>query len=275
MRRNIGSICILALALLLSGCAVEAQQLTSPNPELKHRRPLRSLWRGIMADNTSEEIHINQLGYRARRYQDREGIRNSIRSFLCWTVRYGAGRLRRDIRRSQTRTGARERTWCAGIFPRFSSPGRVRGAGAGPRDTVTHSVSRRMYTRGLAHGGTENALLPALRVGPDRRVRGRVESPGLSHLPVKGRYTALTGIDHSTGAAAGTTRGIMVNTRSPRPGPWPILLLAYTLYPEAYRRRYPYPRKRKRYAPDILDEARVGVEWLLKMQDPNIRRGVP
>jgi len=257
MRRSIGTICILALALLLSGCAVEAQQLTFPNPELQPS-PTPEPVNGIMAD-TAEEIHINQLGYRPH---DSKTVKvpGSYSFFYVLdreteqVVYEGAfGEARSD-------RGAGEDVVC-GDFSELTAPGQYVVQVPELGHSYPFSIAEDVYT------GLNAAVLKMLyyqRCGENltEQYAGDWSHPACH--TTRGKTNDVV----TFGGCGGWHDGGDYGKHSvPAARTVADLFLAYSLYPKAFGDDTRIPESGNG-VPDILDEARVGVEWLLKMQDP-------
>ena len=259
MRRGIGTICILVLALLLSGCAVEAQQLTYPNPELMPS-PIPEPVRGIMV-NTAEEIHINQLGYRP----DDTKI---VKVPGAYTVFYVLDRETELVvyegafGEATPDRGAGEDV-VSGDFSELTAPGQYVVQVPDLGHSYPFSIAEEVYA------GLNAAVLKMLyyqRCGENltEEYAGEWSHPACHTL--RGEIYAFPGRTFD-GSGGWHDAGDYGKYTVPTARTVADLFLAYSLYPEAFGDDTRIPESGNGM-PDILDEARVGVAWLLKMQDP-------
>ena len=259
MRRCIGIVCILAMTLLMAGCAVQAQQLTIPNPELAPP-PTPAPVAGIM-DVLSENIHINQLGYRP---QDNKTVKVPGEYPFFYVMDCGTGQVVYEGAFGETKPdwGADEDV-SRGDFSAVSAPGRYVVQVPELGHSYEFDIGEDVYA------GLNRAVLKMLyyqRCGVDltETYAGRW-AHGACHTEKGELYGEKGAID---GSGGWHTAGDYGKYTVPAARTAADLFLAYALYPEAFGDDTGIPESGNGI-PDILDEARVGVEWLLKMQDPD------
>ena len=259
MRHSIGSICILALALLLSGCVVEAQQLTSPNPELLPS-PIPEPVRGTMED-TVQEIHINQLGYRPRDTK-------IVKAPGGYSVFYVMDRDTEQVvfegtfGNAKEDQGAGEDVVC-GDFSSLDSPGQYVVQVPELGRSYPFSIAEDIYAE-LNTAVLKMLYYQRCGVTLTEQYAGAWSHPACHTC--RGKIYGAKGTSFK-GSGGWHDTGDFSKSAVPAARTVTDLLLAYSLYPEAFGDDTHIPESGNG-TPDILDEARVGLEWLLKMQDP-------
>lgn len=259
MRCCTGYICIVAALLLLSGCAVKVQQSSSPNPELAPS-PTQDAVTGIM-ENMSEEIHINQLGYRPG---DNKAVRvaGTYPVFFVMDCDTEQVVYRGSFGAAKPDRGADEDVVC-GNFSAVTDTGHYVVQVPELGHSYEFSIAEDVYAELNA------AVLKMLyyqRCGVDltEEYAGQWSHPAC-HISGGEIY----GENESTfdGTGGWHDAGDYGRYTVPTARTVADLFLAYRLYPGAFGDDTHIPESGNGI-PDILDEARVGLEWLWKMQDP-------
>lgn len=256
MRRRIGTACVISVLLLVSGCSMEARGIpspeNSPSPTPEAQVPIM--------DSVSEEIHINQVGYRPRdiKIVRVPGVYSVFYVMDCDT---GEAVYEGEFEAVKADKGAKEDV-AAGDFTAVREPGRYAVQVPGLRRSYEFCIEEDVYA------GLSRAVLKMLfyqRCGAElvEAYAGQWAHPACHTEPGEIYGEEGTPFD---GQGGWHDAGDYGRYTVPAARTVADLFLAYRLYPESFGDDTHIPESGNGI-PDILDEAKVGVEWLLKMQE--------
>lgn len=256
MRRRVIVILLILPVFVLTGCAgpVEIEAVSTAPPEATQAPAI--------VENTVEDIHINQLGYRP---DDTKTVRiaGEWDSFSVMNADTGAVAYEGRFCEAVRDRGADEMV-VSGDFSALAAPGRYVVQIPGLGISYAFAIADGVY------GDLSGAVLKMLyyqRCGVDltEEYAGQWNHPAC-HTDSGEIYGEEGSI--FDGSGGWHDAGDYGKYAVPVARTIADLFLAYTLYPNAFGDGTGIPESGNGI-PDILDEARVGLDWLLKMQDPD------